>query len=133
MNGRSSTGCGLAGDLNEETYGCYQQGDSQDGVKSTAGVIRRQMQTAPNRSLIQYLARLSDPEKMEDFIDLEFVDSLIREGADINCTDLFGQSVLHEVARTWHVDVAKFLVIELDANVNIREFVIWLHYYFLLS
>ena len=38
-------------------------------------------------------------------------------GADINTTDKYGQTVFHEVARAWHVDVAQFLL-SLNADVN---------------
>lgn len=127
VNGRATTGCGLAGDLNEADYGSHRADGDLGELQPTASHIRRQMEATPNRSLILYLAQLSDPEKMEDVIDLEFVNCLIQEGANVNCKDKYGQSVLHEVARTWHVDVAKFLVVELGANVNIGMYD-WLQY-----
>ena len=71
-----------------------------------------------NRNLIQYFARLSDSERPESFIDLEFVESLVVSGADIGSTDSCGQTPLHEVARSWCVDAARFLIEELRADLN---------------
>ena len=50
-------------------------------------------------------------------VDLNFVDSLLQNGADINFPDKSGQTVLHEIARGWHTDVTKF-VLQHGANVN---------------
>ena len=33
-------------------------------------------------------------------------------GADINATDIYGQTILHEAAREWSVDVAKFIILK---------------------
>jgi ankyrin repeat protein len=35
---------------------------------------------------------------------------VVQNGADINCMDTNGQTIFHEVARSWNVDVARFLV-----------------------
>ena len=43
----------------------------------------------------------------DDEVDFEHLYGLIQKGADINTCDIYGQTVLHEVAREWHVDVAK--------------------------
>ncbi|XP_067888781.1 uncharacterized protein [Heterodontus francisci] len=50
-------------------------------------------------------------------IDLERLNTLLENGADINATDRYGQGVLHGAARTWHPDVARFLI-ERHADVN---------------
>ncbi|BFZ16281.1 hypothetical protein BsWGS_19321 [Bradybaena similaris] len=70
-----------------------------------------------NQALIQYFAKLGQSKNEDEIIDLDFVHTLLASGADINCTDKHGQTVMHEVARAWHVDVAKFLI-EHGANVN---------------
>ena len=49
-------------------------------------------------------------QKDDDEVDFEHLYGLIQKGADINTCDIYGQTVLHEVAREWHVDVAKACV-----------------------
>ena len=65
-----------------------------------------------------FLARSDD---VEEEIDMNFVDSLINAGADVNTRDVFGQSLLHEVARAWHVSVAEYLV-DKGADINCRDY-----------
>lgn len=64
----------------------------------------------PNHALLQYFAKLSSSDDVDDSLDLEHIQSLLREGASVNASDRFGQTLLHEVSRTWGVDVAQFLV-----------------------
>ena len=59
---------------------------------------------------MHYLANLANSNNTNDVFNFEFVESLVRNGADINCMDINGQTIFHEVARSWHVDVALFLV-----------------------
>ena len=63
-----------------------------------------------NRALLQYIATLADSNDNNDQFNYEFVESLIKGGAEINTTDQYGQSIFHEVSRSWNVDVAKFLI-----------------------
>lgn len=55
------------------------------------------MASVHNHALIQYFARLGQSKREDETIDLEVVHSLLRSGADINCTDRHGQTILHEV------------------------------------
>ena len=48
--------------------------------------------------------------KKSDLFNYEFVESLIKGGADINVTDQHGHTLFHEVARSWNVDVAQFVL-----------------------
>ena len=64
----------------------------------------------PNQALLQYFAKLSSSVVVDDALDLEHIQSLLREGASVNTSDRFGQTLLHEVSRTWGVDVAQFFV-----------------------
>jgi len=48
---------------------------------------------------------------------LNFVDSLLQNGADINFPDKHGQTIMHEISRGWHPDVAQF-AIQHGADVN---------------
>ncbi|KAL3868439.1 hypothetical protein ACJMK2_041246, partial [Sinanodonta woodiana] len=78
------------------------------------------MSGASNRALIEYFAKLGHSKNEDEVIDLDFVDTLLEKGADIRCTDRHGQTLLHEVARKWHVDVARFLILK-GANVNASD------------
>lgn len=93
------------------------------------------------RGLIMYFAKLGNFEG-DDNIDLEFVDSLLRGGADINFSDRHGQTPLHEISRSWHTDVAQFALLRgadlnntdnfgrtplhLASAINYPEMVFWL-------
>ena len=64
----------------------------------------------PNQALLQYFAKLSSSVVVDHALDLEHIQSLLHEGASVNTSDRFGQTLLHEVSRTWGVDVAQFFV-----------------------
>lgn len=78
---------------------------------------KKKLRSANDKTLIDYFYQLGQSRDPNAKVDLDFVDSLIKNGANINCNDKHGQTLLHEVCRTWHIDVAKFLL-ELGANVN---------------
>lgn len=78
---------------------------------------KKKLRSANDKTLIDYFFQLGQSRDPNAKVDLDFVDSLIKNGANINCTDKHGQTLLHEVSRTWHIDVAKFLL-ELGADVN---------------
>ncbi|XP_065663270.1 uncharacterized protein LOC100211734 [Hydra vulgaris] len=69
------------------------------------------------RALVVYFSKLAKSKDDNETIDLNFVDSLLQNGADINFSDKHGQTILHEIARGWHPDVAKF-AIQHGADVN---------------
>ncbi|KAL9983949.1 hypothetical protein ACROYT_G006198 [Oculina patagonica] len=71
----------------------------------------------PNQALLQYFTRLSSSPDMEDSLDLEHIKSLLHEGAPVNTSDRFGQTLLHEVSRNWGTDVAQFFI-EQGADIN---------------
>ncbi|XP_028408521.1 uncharacterized protein LOC114531074 [Dendronephthya gigantea] len=79
-----------------------------------------EFQNVRNRALIQYLSTLANSNSTKDKFDFDFVESLLKNGADINSADKTGQCVFHEVARSWNIDVAKFLI-EHGANVNQQD------------
>ena len=72
---------------------------------------------ASSKGLILYFAKLATSRDEEETVDLQFVHSLLQGGADINFTDKHGQTILHEIARAWHSDVAKFLLTH-GADIN---------------
>lgn len=69
------------------------------------------------RALVVYFSKLAKTKDEEEMIDLNFVDSLLENGADINFSDKHGQTVLHEISRGWHPDIAKF-ALQHGANIN---------------
>jgi len=64
----------------------------------------------PNQALLVYFAKLSSSPDVDDSLDLEHIKSLLHAGASVNTSDRFGQTLLHEVSRTWGTDVAQFFV-----------------------
>ncbi|XP_048384543.1 transient receptor potential channel pyrexia-like [Stegostoma tigrinum] len=71
---------------------------------------------SPTTAFLQYFIIVSKRGNERE-IDLERLNTMLESGADINATDRYGQGVLHGAARTWHPDVAKFLI-ERNADVN---------------
>ena len=63
-----------------------------------------------DHALLNYFASLANSNSNEDEFDFNFVQSLIANGANVDCTDKNGQTVFHEVARSWNLDVAMFLL-----------------------
>lgn len=71
-----------------------------------------------SRAVIIYFAQMAKESlESEKELDFDFIERLLEAGADLNFTDRYGQTILHEVARIWHVDVAKF-VLENGGGVN---------------
>ena len=83
--------------------------DSLDRKRmSTSSVFKRNI-SASSQAIVIYFSRMAKKTSNEK-IDYKFLHSLIRNGAAVNVSDKYGQTVLHEVARNWNVDVAKFLI-----------------------
>ena len=72
-------------------------------------VVPREVQ---RRALLHYFAKITSSSQIDVALDLEHMQSLLKEGALVNESDDFGQTVLHEVSRVWGIDVAQFLVKE---------------------
>ena len=64
-----------------------------------------------NRAMLHYIATLADSNSETDKFNYNFVQSLIDGGAKLNeAVDMYGQTIFHEVARSWNLDVALFLI-----------------------
>jgi hypothetical protein len=50
-----------------------------------------------NLALLAYFTNMAKNKDPEVKINLEFVESLLNNGADINIADVYGQTLLHEV------------------------------------
>lgn len=66
--------------------------------------------SSPSRALLYYFAKLAASTREEEVIDLEFVETLIENGACVNTADRHGQTLMHEAARQWDTSVAKLLL-----------------------
>lgn len=73
--------------------------------------------SSPSRALLYYFAKLAASTREEEVIDLEFVETLIQNGASVNTADRHGQTLMHEAARQWDLSVAK-LLLERGASIN---------------
>lgn len=63
------------------------------------------------QELINYFIELSQQVEADvKVVDYGYLEILIERGAHVNAIDNYGQTVLHEVARIWHKDVAQFLI-----------------------
>ena len=112
--------------LNSTLNGICSEGSSEDEnenemhQKSRRRTSVRNIVKSSNRTLLIYFAKLARSGNENDELDLDFIESLVNNGADINMVDKYGQSVFHEVARTWHPDVGVFLL-ALNANINQKD------------
>ena len=66
--------------------------------------------SSPSRALLYYFAKLAASTRDEEVIDLEFVETLIENGACVDTADRHGQTLMHEAARQWDTSVAKLLL-----------------------
>lgn len=92
----------LESELDEDT-------DSESAIYSRSATQGTPL-TVRNHALLHYFANLARSNNFNDKMDFAFVQSLVKNGASINTADKHGQTVFHEVARSWHTDVAKFLL-----------------------
>ncbi|XP_038666132.1 transient receptor potential cation channel subfamily A member 1-like isoform X2 [Scyliorhinus canicula] len=76
-----------------------------------------------NNALIRYFIFVARSRSVyaPGTIDREEIQKLLQQGAKIDSTDKYGQTLLHEVARNWHVDTATFLI-EKGAQVNQADY-----------
>ena len=87
-----------------------EENGNQTDVQSESECVGRNKPEDPNQALLQYFAKLSSYANEDDSLDTEHIQSLLQEGASVNTSDRFGQTLLHEVSRTWGVDVAQFFI-----------------------
>lgn len=92
-----------------------QLSDLEELVEITSQVKHRKdggvsTVSSPSRALLYYFAKLAASTRDEEVIDLEFVETLIENGASVNTADRHGQTLLHEAARQWDLSVAKLLL-----------------------
>ncbi|XP_065663244.1 uncharacterized protein LOC100201352 isoform X4 [Hydra vulgaris] len=74
-------------------------------------------ENAGSEVLIIYFAKLGHCSDESITVDLNYIKVLINNGADVNYADDFGQTVMHEAALRWPLEVAQFLF-DHHANLN---------------
>ncbi|XP_065663977.1 transient receptor potential channel pyrexia isoform X2 [Hydra vulgaris] len=85
-----------------------------ENIENSNGITKRS--SLKSKQLLNYFSKMSfDCNNQE--IDLKIIESFVTNGADINITDKYGQTILHEASRIWHPDVAKFILL-LKADIN---------------
>ncbi|XP_065648825.1 transient receptor potential cation channel subfamily A member 1 isoform X2 [Hydra vulgaris] len=92
--------------------------EMNDNDKNLSSV--REASDPASEMLLHYFARLGNGADDEDTVNLQFVKALLDEGASLNFTDCYGQSVFFAIVRDWHVNVASF-AIEKRADVNHKD------------
>ena len=100
---------------NEENEGENRNtGAQSDGGEEGSGYEENANESKkpddPNQALLQYFAKVSSSADLHNSLDLEHIRSFLHEGASLNTSDRFGQTLLHEVARNWGVDAAQFFI-----------------------
>lgn len=93
--------------------------NTQSGSESSRQGSTKAASIAGSKAFIIYFAKLAHAQDHE-LIDFDFVESLIQGGASVHSCDKHGQTVMHEVARNWHPDVAYFLL-QKGADVNAQD------------
>lgn len=96
---------GGAAKANEPLHGMLEA-----HVHSTLAFNASQSEVVRNTALLHYLSTLASSNEMGDTFVYDFVESLLHSGADVNTPDKNGQTILHEVARSWDVDIVEFLL-----------------------
>ncbi|XP_070196553.1 transient receptor potential cation channel subfamily V member 1-like [Littorina saxatilis] len=118
---------GLLGDEDDDSpkmSGIGLDGIHQDFVtpemvrKKSSGRLDISMIIESNRTLLTHFSKMADEPHEAAKINLHFVENLLKNGADINSSDKYGQTLLHEAARAWHVDVARWL---LERGIDINK------------
>ncbi|XP_056378709.1 uncharacterized protein LOC130274414 isoform X2 [Hyla sarda] len=69
----------------------------------------------PQLTVLKYFIHLSKNEGEQ--ISLQTIDNLLAQGSNINDVDRHGQTVMHEVCKSWHTEVALFLI-KRHADIN---------------
>ncbi|XP_053571917.1 transient receptor potential cation channel subfamily V member 6 [Bombina bombina] len=98
----SETYSGLAGVLDEEEQGSSHLPEEvpPEGCRLT---------------ILKYFIILAKIEDKQ--IHFHTIDKLFSEGCNVNEVDRYGQTVMHEVAKSWHTEVALFLI-ERGVDIN---------------
>ena len=95
---RRTTSLGLCSQLSQKHTAISSKQDEVDNLhdsKTHADAMKR-TQIDQNSSLIRYFSQLADDHE-SDILNLDYIEDLLKKGAKINCTDIYGQTVLHEV------------------------------------
>ncbi|XP_066918568.1 transient receptor potential channel pyrexia-like [Clytia hemisphaerica] len=107
------------------TTNCLLENALSEEVKQVKDLLMEEEARSarvPSDWLIRYFIELAKDFGKNDVscVDFALIESKLKQGAEIGAVDRWGQSVLHEVARIWHVDVAKFFLSH-GADINLPD------------
>ncbi|XP_018414959.1 PREDICTED: transient receptor potential channel pyrexia-like [Nanorana parkeri] len=111
---RSKDDTSKQGRSSSETYSGLQakhEDQNEDSVHLPEEVTIK----GSNETVLSYFIKLSKDE--DQLIHFETIEQLLSKGSDVNEVDKHGQTVMHEVAKSWQIEVAQFLI-EHQADVN---------------
>ncbi|XP_040210884.1 transient receptor potential cation channel subfamily V member 6-like [Rana temporaria] len=111
---RSKDDTSKSGRSSSETYSGLQA-KNEDQNENSVHLPEQVAIKGSNDTVLNYFIKLSKNE--DEQINLETIDQLLSKGCDVNEVDKYGQTAMHEVAKSWHIEVAQFLI-ERQAKVN---------------
>ncbi|XP_063777394.1 transient receptor potential channel pyrexia-like isoform X2 [Pseudophryne corroboree] len=111
---RSKDNLAKSGRTNTETYSGLEErfGDGNDDSTHLPEEVSGHHS---QETVLTYFIHLSKNEGEQ--ISFDKISRLIAKGSDVNEEDRYGQTVMHEVAKSWHIEVAQFLI-ERQADIN---------------
>ncbi|XP_069478241.1 transient receptor potential channel pyrexia-like [Ambystoma mexicanum] len=89
--------------------GWGKEGTGGDDAEAQARPYHRSMQSTWDQ--------LANKDFEPGEINLQTLNQLLESDCTVHTTDRYGQTVLHEIAKSWHPDVARYLI-ERGADVN---------------
>ncbi|XP_075681857.1 uncharacterized protein LOC142651276 isoform X2 [Rhinoderma darwinii] len=111
---RSKDVIAKSGRTSSETYLGLE--DRFDGIgEETIHLPEEVTNLKSQLTLLKYFIHLSKNEGEQ--INFQTIDNLLAQGFNVNEMDRHGQTVMHEVSKSWHTEVAQFLI-KRHADIN---------------
>ncbi|KAM4027278.1 uncharacterized protein ACNLHF_023083 isoform 4-T6 [Anomaloglossus baeobatrachus] len=111
---RSKDDIAKPGRTSSETYSGLE--DKCDDIREESVHLPEEVTNFKSQfTILKYFIHLSKNEGEQ--IDFQTIDNLLAQGSSINEVDRHGQTVMHEVSKSWHIEVAQFLI-KRHADIN---------------
>ncbi|XP_072007308.1 uncharacterized protein [Engystomops pustulosus] len=111
---RSKDDIAKPGRTSSETYSGLE--DKVDDIAEKSVHLPEEVTNSKSQlTVLKYFIHLSKNEGEQ--INLPAIDNLLAQGSNVNEVDRHGQTVMHEVCKSWHTEVALFLI-KRKADVN---------------
>ncbi|XP_040289767.1 transient receptor potential cation channel subfamily A member 1-like [Bufo bufo] len=111
---RSKDDIARSGRTSSETYSGLED-RCEDTGEETIHLPEEVTNFKSQPSVLRYFIHLSKND--EEQINFQTIDNLLAQGANVNEVDRHGQTVMHEVCKSWHTEVAQFLI-KRHADIN---------------